>query len=348
MIKIKILELDKHRNETTFRPFIFAQNELKDIGIEFTDSDDYDYVWVGQASIIDKNKPLKESVESGLEFLSKITGDYMIFDGQDATSLIGTIDVFRESNAKLFLKNSYLKDFDLYKKGWANGRMYWGEGDYSVPDIDELKPKMKLSGCNWLHTLQPRWMDFTSDKKYDVSCMFGYPSLKKNYEHKLCQTDYYDKHRKELLKTLMCESCEGDKYKIAGLVNGERVSQEEYYKKMFNSKIVMAPLGYGEMAPRDIESAMFGSVLVKPDMSYIDSKPFIYEDDETYIAVNYDWSNLEEKIDYVLSNYKEVRQKLVWNMRNRYREEYDYSKIALHLYDVFKNLDSVSLEEINE
>ena len=83
-------------------------------------------------------------------------------------------------------------------------------------------------------------------------------------------------------------------------------------------------------------------------MSYIDSKPFIYEDDETYIAVNYDWSNLEERIDYVLSNYREVRQKLVWNMRNRYREEYDYSKIALHLYDVFKNLDSVSLEEINE
>ena len=36
---------------------------------------------------------------------------------------------------------------------------------------------------------------------------------------------------------------------------------------------------------------MFGS-LMKPDMSYIDSKPFIYEDDETYIAVNYDWSNL--------------------------------------------------------
>ena len=28
----------------------------------------------------------------------------MIVDGQDATSLIGTIDVFRESNALLFLK----------------------------------------------------------------------------------------------------------------------------------------------------------------------------------------------------------------------------------------------------
>ena len=183
--------------------------------------------------------------------------------------------------------------------------------------------------------LQPQWIDFTLEKKYDISCMFGYPSINNAYEHKLCQTNYYDPHRAGLLQTL------GNKYNVIGLKNGKRVSHEEYYQNMFNSKIIMAPLGYGEMAPRDIESAMLGSVLVKPDLSYIDSKPFIFEDNETYIAVNYDWSNLEEKIDYVLSNYKEVRQKLVWNMRNKYKEEYQYSKIALHLYNVFKTLDNV-------
>ena len=339
MIKIKLLESNIHRNETTFRPFLFAQNELREIGIEFTDGDSYDYAWIGQASIIDKKKSLKESIDKGLEFINNISGDYMIIDGQDATSLIGTVDVFRESSAKLFLKNSYLKDFDLYKKGWANGRMYWGEGEYSVSDIDELKPKMKLTGCNWLHTIQPRWMDFTKEKTFDISCMFGYPTKESVYEHEVCQTDYYDKHRKELLETL------GEKYNIAGLQDGKRVSLEEYYTKMFNSKIIMAPLGYGEMAPRDIESAMFGSVLVKPDLSYINTKPFIFEDNETYIAVNYDWSNLEERIDYVLSNYKEIRQKLVWNMRDRYKEEYKYSNIALHLYDVFKELDGVDVDE---
>ena len=52
MIKIKLLERDIHRNETTFRPFVFAQDYLREIGIEFTDSNDYDYAWVGQASII--------------------------------------------------------------------------------------------------------------------------------------------------------------------------------------------------------------------------------------------------------------------------------------------------------
>ena len=336
MIKIKLLEIEKHRNETTFRPLLMAQDIFREVGIEFTTSDDYDYAWVGQASIIDKKKPLKESIDSGLKFCSKITGDYFIVDGQDATTLIGTIDVFRESNAKLFLKNTYLKDFDLYKQGWANGRYYWGKGDYSVPDIDDLKSKMKLSGCNWLHTIQPNWLDYSQDKPYDLSCMFSYPTKEPVYEHDLCQTDYYDPHRKNLMDIL------GDKYNIAKLVDGVRLPPQEYYKKMFDSKIILAPIGYGEMAPRDLESAMFGSVLMKPDMSYISSEPFIYEDNETYIAVNYDWSNLEEKIDYVLSDYQNIRDRLVQNFRKNFTEQYDTKNLVLHFYNIIKDLDGVT------
>lgn len=305
------------------------------MGIEFTSGDTYDYAFVGQASIIDKKKPLQESIDKGLEFVSKITGDYIIVDGQDATTLIGTIDVFRESNATLFLKNSYLKDFDLYKQGWANGRYYWGKGDYSVPDINELKPRMKLTGCNWLHTIQPNWLDYSKEKTYDISCMFGYPTKEPVYEHDICQTDYYDPHRKNLMDTL------SDKYNVAKLENGVRIPQEEYYQNMFNSKITMAPLGYGEMAPRDLESAMFGSVLMKPNVSYISSEPFIYEDDETYIAVDYDWSNLEEKIDYVLSDYNNIRERLVQNMRKKYQESYNLENLVLHVYHIFRNLEGV-------
>ena len=334
MIKIKLYEHQVHRNETTFRPFLMAQNLFRDVGIEFTSGDTYDYAFVGQASIIDKKKPLQESIDKGLEFVSKITGDYIIIDGQDATTLIGTIDVFRDSNAILFLKNSYLKDFDLYKQGWANGRMYWGKGNYSVPDIHDLEPKMKLTGCNWLHTIQPNWLDYSKEKTYDISCMFGYPTKEPVYEHDLCQTDYYDPHRKNLMDTL------GDKYNVAKLIDGVRIPQQEYYNKMFNSKIIMAPIGYGEMAPRDIESAMFGSVLVKPDMSYISSEPFIY-DDETYVAVKYDWSDLEEKIDGVLSDYSNVRERLVENMRRKYRESYDLKNLVMHIYKIFSELDGV-------
>ena len=73
MIKIKLYEHHLHRNETTFRPFIFAGDLFREVGIEFTNSDDYDYAFVGQASIIDKKKPLDISINNGLEFISKIT-----------------------------------------------------------------------------------------------------------------------------------------------------------------------------------------------------------------------------------------------------------------------------------
>jgi len=106
----------------------------------------------------------------------------------------------------------------------------------------------------------------------------------------------------------------------------------------------MAPLGYGEMAPRDLESAMFGSVLVKPNMDYITSEPFIYEDDITYIAVNYDWSNLEEKVDYVLSDYNNIRERLVQNMKSQFIEKYKLENLVIHMYDIFKNLSDVEGE----
>tara|TARA_Y100000593_G_C4275224_1_gene319675 strand:- start:397 stop:1440 length:1044 start_codon:yes stop_codon:yes gene_type:complete len=347
MIKIKLIESHIHRNETTFRPFLFAANQLREIGIEFTTDDSYDYAWVGQASIIDKKKSLKESIDNGLEFISKINGDYMIIDGQDSTSLIGTIDVFRESKALLFLKNSYLKDFNLYKKGWANGRMYWGEGDYSVPDIDELKSKMKLTGCNWLSTLQPKWLDYSNiEKPYDISCMFGYPTKEAVYEHDVCQTDYYDKHRKELLDILNTAD-----YKIAKLEDGERVPIDEYYRKMYSSKIILAPLGYGEMAPRDIESSIFGSILIKPDLGYIDTKPNIFYPTQsggspaTYVNVKYDWSDLITKIDHTLRMYDEMRPFLVENMRKKFEELNKNENLALHLYELFSTLDGVEKDE---
>ena len=337
MIKIRLYELEKHRNETTFRPFLFSADLFREVGIEFTSSDDYDYAFVGQASIMDKKLSLMESVELGLDFLEQITGDYFIVDGQDSTSLIGTIDVFRESNAKLFLKNSYLRDFDLYKKGWVNGRMYWGEGDYSVPDIDELKPKMKLTGCNWLSTMTPQWFNYGDQKKYDLSCMFGYPSKGENYEHGLNQNVYYDDHRKKLLDKVK-------DYNFIGLTNGNKVSTREYFKCMAESKIVLSPFGFGEMNPRDVQSAMLGSVLIEPDMSYILSEPFVYEDDETYISVNYDWSNLDEKIDYVLSDYWNIRERLVENFRKKFMKVYNKKNLVLHIYNLLSKLDEVTNE----
>ena len=361
MIKIKLHEYDIHRNETTFRPLVMIRNELRDVGVELVvDAASYDFTLVGQASIANKKLPLDESVDFGLATLKKIDGDYIIIDGQDAPTLIGTADVLRhvykDKRCKLFLKSSYYKDFDMYKKEWALGRMYWGYdrpgpdqlqsrygANYSVPDIDDMKHKMKLAGFNWLSTVTPNWnMPGRGNDKYnDISAMFQFPMGKDIYEHGHLQSYHYDNFRRGLVDKL--EVLE-NKYNVARIINGVRIPQDQYYEKMKNSKIVIAPFGYGEMAPRDIESSMFGSVLLKNDMSHIDTIPNIYIDRGTYMAIKWDWSDLEKRIDEVLSNWPYWVNHLATQMQTSYEAGNCTWNRVLHIHNLLKNLDGIGVE----
>ena len=337
MINIKLYELDKHRNECAFRPYLAIQNEFREVGIEFTSGNSYDFAWVAQASFLNKKVSLEQSVNDGLEFLSKIKGDYMLLDGQDSTSLMGSYEVFKESNALFLMKNSLLKNRNLYKNGWNLGRYYWGSGDYNLSDFDKYSDKIVLSGTNWLST---HWFGiqksfYNLPKEYDISAMFQYPSKEEVFEHNHIQSKYYDTFRKPVVDIINKLP-----HKAAKLNNGERVSIEEYYNRVSKSKIILAPFGYGEMAPRDIESAIFGSILIKPDMDYVDTIPNFYIDGETYISCKHDFSDLEEKIELILGNY-EYYLYIVENSRKKLLEIMNPNNIILHTYRLFTQLKNI-------
>ena len=343
MIKIKLYDADVHRNECAFRPYLWSQNVIKEIGIEFTTGDSYDYAWIAQASFLNKKVSLQESVDNGLEFLSKITGDYMLLDGQDSTSLIGAYEVFKESNALLLLKNSLLKDRSLYKQGLQLGRYYWGPGDYKLTDFDEYSDRIVLSGTNWLMThwagIKPQWYNIP-DKQYDISAMFQYPQGVDVYEHGQLQSSHYDNHREPMMDVL--DNMEYDHWvNIAKLENGVRVSQQEYYNRISSARIILAPFGYGEMAPRDLDAAQFGALLIKPDMSFVDTVPNIFEDKKTYIACQHDYSDLTEILEEVLGNYNDYHY-IIENARNKFNEVMQPQHVAMHLYNMFKNLKGVT------
>jgi hypothetical protein len=336
MIKIKIYELDKHRNETTFRPILFAKHLFKQIGIEFVTDGPADFAFVGHASFFNKKVSLSESVSSGLKFLESVKEPYFLFDGQDAATLIGSYEVFVQSKAIYLLKPTLYANRSEYLNKYANGRMYWGIGDYSIPSLDILD-RIKLSGFNWLSTIQPRWLNYDNNKRFDVSAMFMYPH-KDVFEHGLNQAIYYNKFRQNLFQNL------SDKFNVTKLENGIRLHINEYYSRMSNSKIILAPFGFGEIAPRDLEAAMIGSVLIKPDMSHLETVPNLYVPNETYVSCKHDYSDLNEKIDYVLSDFNNLQSFYVENMRRRYTEVYDLNKLVLHYYDLFKNINGVTTE----
>lgn len=334
MIKIKLYEFEKHRNECTFRPFLFAKELFHDIGIEFVTQGKADFAFVGHASFIDKKLSLTDSTNLGINFLKKVNEPFFLFDGQDAPTLIGSYEVFEKSKAICLFKPTLYKNKTEYLNKYVNGRLYWGEGDYNLPNLDSII-KIKLNHTNWLSTIKPKWMNYNSNKNVDVSAMFMYPQ-KDVFEHGLNQAIYYNKFRKQIFDNL-----NEKKFTVNKIINGVRIPLEEYYNRMYNSKIILAPFGFGEIAPRDLEAAIFGCVLLKPDMSHLETKPDIYIPNETYIPCKHDFSDINEKIEYILSDYNNIQTRLIENFRRKFIEEYSDEKLVLAFYEIFKNIEGI-------
>ncbi len=80
------------------------------------------------------------------------------------------------------------------------------------------------------------------------------------------------------------------------------------------------------------------------DMSHLNSYPFIYQDNETYIACKYDWSDVKEKIEHILSNYKELQPYLVENMRRAYTTQYSNQSLVEYFYKQLLTVEGIGYE----
>jgi|TARA_Y100000310_G_scaffold82897_1_gene79549 hypothetical protein len=341
MIKVKIPNPIEDRNEPTFRPLFFVKDKLRDYSIDITDSDDFDYMFVGMNEFIDKQKSLEESVEMGLENLSKISGDYFLFDGSDSTSLMGAYEVFIQSKAIYLLKNQKLFTREEYLKPYAFNKYFFGTGSdldlsYDIPE--NVWDRIKFTGFN-LGYLLPHYKDFqqiNSNKTVDVCAIFKaeHPYCE---DHKVRNDVYYTEHRRGLWENL-----EPLKNKYNMLT--ERMPFQEYVRNLWNSKICLSPFGMGELCFRDFEAIQFGTIILKPSQSKVDSIPNIMFDDVTYIPCKYDWSDLEEKIDYILTNFDELNEKILTNIRSMFKEKYTYENLCMYYYSLFSELEGVEAE----
>jgi hypothetical protein len=99
-----------------------------------------------------------------------------------------------------------------------------------------------------------------------------------------------------------------DRYNV--IVPQKRVDREEYYLEMLSSKICLSPFGFGEICWRDFEAVICGCLLVKPDMSHLETTPDIFKPNETYVPVRWDYSDVQDKCTYYLT-HPEERERIV-------------------------------------
>jgi hypothetical protein len=323
-----------------FSGLIISKDMLKDYSIDITDSDDYDYEFIVTNEFVKSSLPLKESIDWGLENLSKKSGDYFLFHGGDSTSIMGAYEVFIESNAKYLFKKQLLSQED-YREETTLNKWFFGKGSvldrgYDIPD--DVYSKMKLTGYNvahnWPHLQQ---MQLTNETR-DIDVCAVYRGILDNgtMDHEVQSDVLYTKHRKGAWDKLDYIS---ETYNV---VKGQ-TAPEQFVKIMKRSKIGLSPFGMGELCYRDLELIQWGCLLVKPDMSKVIIEPDFFKPMETYVPVNPDWSDLNETIHKVLDNFKDY-QYIINNARQKVVEMYSYQNVCSHWYNFFAEMSGVESE----
>ena len=120
---------------------------------------------------------------------------------------------------------------------------------------------------------------------------------------------------------------------------------EEYAEYLYDSKVCLSPFGMGEVCFRDFECINVGTIMIKPSMDIVMTNPNIYIDKETYFAVNYDWSNLNEVIDEVLSDFDRLNSEITDNARRKFVSEYQYEDYCFYLYNIFSDMSNITIGE---
>ena len=83
---------------------------------------------------------------------------------------------------------------------------------------------------------------------------------------------------------------------------GRPVNRLQYISEMKRSKAIVSPFGFGEPCFRDYEAFMSGALLVKPNMSHLEVYPDIYRENQTYLPVRWDFSDLSEVLQRININ----------------------------------------------
>ena len=91
---------------------------------------------------------------------------------------------------------------------------------------------------------------------------------------------------------------------------------------MKNSKLIIGPFSYGDINGRDYESIINGTLLVKPDVSYVEAWPNLLIKEETYLPFKWNLKGLNlEMINNIISNDAK-RIEIVKNAQKRYKSHF--------------------------
>lgn len=102
------------------------------------------------------------------------------------------------------------------------------------------------------------------------------------------------------------EAMRGSALESLSALSGRRVMTEtgirwsRYMAELGDAKLCFSPFGYGEICWRDVEAILQGAVVIKPDMSHLDTLPDLYVPWETYVPVAWSHEDVAATVERLL------------------------------------------------
>ena len=98
------------------------------------------------------------------------------------------------------------------------------------------------------------------------------------------------------------------------------VSQRRFNTEVRNSRITLSPFGWGELCLRDFEAVLGGSLLLKPDMSHVETWPDVFVPSETYVPFDWEGQDLVARARAYLTD-EPARARVARRAYESYRDQ---------------------------
>ena len=265
-----------------------------------------------------------------IEYKKNIDKVYFYDSGDSSGFLLAEILPYVDK----YIKSFVYKDKTLYMKDFYGGRIWtdFYHKKFNIKDETELKNQI-VKDKTLLNKIEVGYNQ--SLVNYSINGRFIFGNWKNEFFRKILKLKYTDENDfiKPSLKRKIDVSCRMGVHYNRKSVSFQRIKMKEllkkylqtnklnrksYFEEISNSKAVISPFGWGELnSPRDYEVALNGALLIKPEISHLDTWPN-YFTKENIVTFKWDFSDLYDVIENVINNYDKYLQKAI-NYQNMYK-----------------------------